>query len=157
MKKNMVGFFLIAIGALTLLGNYGLIDGDYFLLLIGGAFLAAYFMGQRKSIGFLIPGCIVTSVGLFSLVEGLLGRFDGSIFFFFLGAAFIAIHYIHLSQSMRSTTWSLYVGVGLLCFGAFVLTMDFIDLLPFKFIFQNIWPVGLIAVGGYMLLRNKID
>ncbi len=159
MKKNIIAYMLIALGTLTLLGNYGFIQGEFFLLIIGAAFLALYFKNSegKKNIGFLIPGVIVTTIGIFSNIENYLFDFDGPVFLAMLGIAFILIHYIHRQSGRPSSEskWSYYVGVSIFAFSIFVFAVDNLNFTPVNIVFQNIVPIGLILFGLYKLFETK--
>ena len=159
MKGKMLGMVLIAFGILVLLSNMGLFVGEYFLLMVGSVFLVAYYKSTKaeKPIGFLIPGLVTMAVGIFANIERFVGPFDGSVFFVILGMAFILIHSIHSQQTdqPQTTKWAMWVGFGMLCFAAFILLVDFVNLAPFTFIFKNFWPVALILIGGSMIFRQK--
>jgi len=159
MKRNLLAYILIAVGILTLLGNYGFIEGDFFLLIVGAAFLAVYFRNSegKKNIGFLIPGIMVTTVGLFSNVESYLFGFDGPIFIAMIGGAFILINYIHSRQigSSSETKWAHYVGLGIILFAVFVFAVDNLNFTPINLVFENIVPIALIVFGLYKLSGGK--
>lgn len=159
MKKNLLAYILIAVGVLTLLGNYGFIQGEFFLLIVGAAFLAVYFnSGERKkNIGFLIPGLLVTTVGIFSNIEAFLFSFDGPVFLAMIGGAFLLINYIHSGQSANKgdSKWAYYVGCAILMFSIFVFAVDNLNFAPINLVFENIVPIGLILFGAYKLLGSK--
>lgn len=159
MNHIFVGILLIGIGLLSFLGNMGIVTGDFFLILVGAAFLGFYFASQKpvKPLGLLIPGCITLAIGVFSNLEYLFGPFDGPAFFFLLGFSFLAIHGIHTTFSHRSkpSQWALIVGICLMAFGGFILSTTFMDYAPFRFILQNMWPAGLIFGGLLLIFVNK--
>jgi hypothetical protein len=159
MNHLFMGLLLIGIGLFSLLGNFGLVSGEFFLIIVGAVFLAAYMTSKRtpRPLGFLIPGCITLAVGIFSNLEYYIGRYDGPIFFWVLGAAFITIHLIHSQFSglvNRSTQWALMVGAGLIAFGGFVFATMFLEYEPIRFTLHNFWPVALI-LGGIALIFSK--
>lgn len=159
MNHLFMGLLLIGIGLFSLLGNFGLVSGEFFLIIVGAVFLAAYMTSKRtpRPLGFLIPGCITLAIGIFSNLEYYIGQYDGPIFFWVLGAAFIAIHMIHSQFSgliNRSTQWALYVGAGLIAFGGFVFATMFLEYEPIRFMLHNFWPVALI-LGGIALIFSK--
>ena len=65
----LAGVIVIGIGVFFLLGQFVPDVGRWIPLFIGLAFLAA-FMAKREY-GFLIPGCIVSGVGVGIVLEGL--------------------------------------------------------------------------------------
>jgi hypothetical protein len=66
------------------------------LLLVGAGFLLAYILTGRN-LGFLVPGCIVLSIGIFAYLNEnkILPSDGGQIFLLFLAAAFWTIMLIH--------------------------------------------------------------
>lgn len=159
MRKNLLAYILIVVGILTLLGNYGIIEGDFFLLIVGAAFLSVYFKNDygKKNIGFLIPGIIVTTIGVFSNVESYLFSFDGPVFLAMIGGAFILINYIHSRQigNTSESKWAHYVGSGIFVFSVFVFAVDNLNFTPINLFFENIIPIALILFGLYKLSGGK--
>jgi LPXTG-motif cell wall-anchored protein len=108
MKKNLfVGIFVIVIGLILLLSELLRFDSqDYFLLILGAVFVAAYF--YRNRYGFLIPGCILLGISIGEMFNfGTIG----------LGLGFTAIYVIHKLYTKASHWWPLIPGVVLIGIG----------------------------------------
>ncbi len=140
------GMILIVAGVFFLLVNiFPRQIGPSFLLLVGLAFLAAYFLGERN-VGFLIPGSIIAGMGLGVLLAQLIpGRESGGIVVLCLGLGFIAIWLFE-----KGHQWALIPGGILVVIGALVASSElaqFSDL-------GRWWPVILILVGLWVLVRR---
>lgn len=145
----MGGIVLVLAGIFFLLNNlFPMEMGRAFLLLVGAAFLLAYFLGSRK-VGFLIPGGIVSGLGLGTLLSqfapGGPGRESGGITLLGLGLGFGSIWLFE-----RHHQWSLLTGVILGLIGAFVFATELGE-------FRDVsrwWPVVLVLIGGWLLFRR---
>lgn len=159
MENSRFGIFLIAIGIFILLGNFGLMNGSFFLLAVGTAFILVYLKSNptQKKYGLLIPGNILLALGVFNSLEDWLGNLDGPVFFILLGIAFMAVHILHQLHkgSERDTKWAMITGMGMLIFAAFIFMMELTSWPLFATINQYFWPIALIGVGAYMLLGKK--
>ena len=139
--RNMLGLILIGGGLLFLFAQLGLFPGfgNVVLLLLGGIFLYAYFTTKPDyRIGFLIPGSILTGLGVGVLLENapIFGSvFDGGIVPMFLGLGFVLIWFLE-----RRHWWALIPGGILVMSGMSSLR-----------VFGTLWPLALIAVGVYLL------
>jgi len=138
--RNFLALILIGAGVLFLVGQLNILPGfgGLFLLLIGGAFLYAYFntrAGYR--IGFLIPGSILTGLGVGELLsDSLFLRWTGGdITTVTLGLGFCMIWFFE-----RRHWWALIPGGILLATGLFSV-----------FDIGNWWPLALIGLGVYLL------
>lgn len=135
------GALLILAGALFLIGNFFAVDeGPIFLLIVGLAFLFAYFLGRNR-IGFLIAGGIITGLGVGVLLENLLFYNDGVVLIC-LGLGFIFIWVI-----ARNHVWAAITGAILAAIGISEYTNQWTDLWRW-------WPVALILVGIWVLVRR---
>ena len=139
--RNMLGLILIGGGLLFLFAQLGLFPGfgNIVLLLLGGGFLYAYFTTRADyRIGFLIPGAILTGLGVGVLLENapLIGRlFGGGIVPVFLGLGFVLIWFLE-----RKHWWALIPGGVMVLAGlSSVLRIG------------ALWPIVLIALGMYLL------
>lgn len=161
--KGIFGVFLMFAGAFLLLERLHLIDGDIFLLLLGGAFITAYFANKR-SIGFLIPGSILTWFGLYSLLMEqpfweLKDQYAGGLLFIALGLAFLTI-FLHTAfhEEGSARFWPLYPGLGLIFF-ALIVQYEF-TFIPQQYVdyVKTYWPGLIVFIGLVMILtagRNK--
>jgi hypothetical protein len=142
--RTTLGLILIGGGVLFLLGTFSSFGGfgDLVLLALGGAFMYGYFStkgGHR--IGFLIPGAILSGIGVGQVLDhlafnGLFNRFlGGDITALTLGLGFCAIWFFE-----RKHWWSLIPGTILVLAG--LSSMAYIGAL---------WPLALIIIGVYLL------
>lgn len=140
------GIALVLIGIFFLLNNFfPNTVGRSFLLLVGVAFLLAYFMGRRR-VGFLIPGGIVSGLGLgVLLAQWFPGRESGGIVLLCMAAGFGSIWIFE-----RSQRWALIPGGILALIGAFVLTSELAGLGDLRLW----WPAILILLGLWVLLSR---
>jgi hypothetical protein len=139
--RNMLGLILIGGGLLFLFAQLGLFPGfgNVVLLLLGGVFLYAYFTTKADyRIGFLIPGSILTGLGVGVLLENapVFGNIlGGGIVPVFLGLGFVLIWFLD-----RRHWWALIPGGIMLLAGlSSVLRIG------------ALWPIVLIALGVYLL------
>ena len=140
------GVVLVLAGIFFLLDNlYPGVVGQGFLLLVGVAFLLAYFLGGRN-VGFLIPGGIISGLGLGTLLaRWLSGAESGGITVLCMGLGFITIRLFE-----RSHQWSLIVGGILAAIGAFILAGEVAELRDLG----RWWPALLILLGLWVLMRR---
>lgn len=116
----VVGVILIVIGlaleALIIagIGTRLLNPGALFLGAIGGGLLAAYV--YTGVYGFLIPGCILSSLWLtITVVEAVPfwpGDLDGAIILGGLAASFFAIYLVDLFHAGKRRIWPVWPGLG---------------------------------------------
>jgi hypothetical protein len=133
------GGVLFLFAQLNIFPGFGNIDfGDFVLLLLGGAFLYAYFSTKASHrVGFLIPGAILFGIGTGTLISHLpiVNSFtgDGDIVPITLGLGFCLIWLLE-----RKHWWALIPG-GFLIFAGLSTAVG------------NLWPVALIIIGVYLL------
>ena len=157
-KNVRVGIILILVGVLSGLGTLKIFSGELVLYLFSIGFLGAYF-GYRRNVGFLIPGCILASIAVFSSVEQRMPGFDGLYFLLFLGTAFIAvflIHTLHNSSSWGERYWPLFPGLSLMIIGFLTLAVEN-KLLRFDLKYLNfVTPAILVIAGAVILINNFV-
>jgi hypothetical protein len=136
------GLILIVLGVAFLLSQYFEFGPALFLVLLGLVFLIPY--GLTRSYGLLIPGCILTGIGL-----GLV--FDrpplGTVIAvpIGLGLGFIAIFVIQLIVAQQSHWWSLIPGVLLVGVGI-------AEGVPqAQLLIEKGWPLILVLIGLLIL------
>ena len=142
------GAILVIAGIFFLIVNlFPAVGGGAFLLLLGIAFLAAYFLGGRR-LGFLIPGGILSGLGIGVLLNTstLLAGYGGLVVLF-LGLGFVFIWVFEGRQY-----WTLIAGAVLVFIGAVSIASEVYgtraeDVLRW-------WPVVLIALGIWLLWRR---
>lgn len=145
-RGGAAGIILVIAGIFFLLVNFFPRQvGPSFLLLVGVAFLAAYFLGGRH-VGFLIPGGIIAGLGVGVLVaQTSPGQESGGIILVCLALGFVAIWVFE-----RGHQWSLIPGGILAAIGAFVLSNELVQL---NYV-ARWWPAILILVGLWALIRR---
>lgn len=164
-RKTTLGIILIIIGVLWTLSNLEFINSQWFLPAIGLVFLGAYFYKdskkQKETIGFLIAGCVILMVGLFSLINNsfYLGLLEGPLFFFFIGFSFLLVYFIHTrnltEQHHGNLKWSFYTGLVIIGFGIFVLFTSTLNTPLMQRVYSLLWPMGLILLGLYIVIKQK--
>ena len=143
--RNVLALILIGGGVLFLFAQLGLFPGfgSIVLLLLGGVFLYAYFTTKAAyRLGFLIPGAILTGLGVGVLLENapLVGDlFGGGIVPLFLGLGFVLIWFLE-----RSHWWALIPG-GVLVLASLSSILQI----------GALWPVVLIVLGVYLLYEQS--
>ena len=157
MNAVIGGAILILIGVLALLTNFLAFPGFLFLLTPGLAFLT-WGMLARKT-GLIVPGGVLTGIagGIF-LIEGPLSRLDdpanGAVFLLSLAAGFFLISLLALYTERGRLVWWPFIPGGIMAvIGAMLLGGE--TGLKALQLFNQGWPVILIAIGAYLLLRRK--
>lgn len=165
MKSNRAAILLIGIGALLLMLNLLNLGGQSFLFVVGAVFIGFYaateVRHERGSVGLLIPGTILLSIGTFATLEHffILGRYETPIFFLLLGTAFLLIHLIHyVRHGFRhffSSTWAFIVTVILYGLAVMNLFYRFYNLMLPHWIRDNVFAMILILVGIVLVFTTK--
>ncbi len=138
---RLLGAVLLAVGALSLLGELGMGFGWVWIALVSAGFLHAY--RQHDHYSYLIAGSVAAGTALGLLLEGEWG-WDG-FFLVSLGAGFLVIDRVEPVTSR----WPVYpaavlTGLGLLIWigGTGMLA--------------SVWfPLLLILLGAYLLVRER--
>lgn len=141
-RKLTAGVVLIVVGlAFFASSKMGYLRGELILAILGAAFLAAYLVLGRY--GLLIPGCILTGLGLGSLLgDGVVGASSAKLG---LGLGFLAIYALAWLRERQSHWWPLIPG-GILTLSAIHRMEE-----AMGYLFQN-WPLILVAVGVALLI-----
>lgn len=148
---------IIGIGLFFLLARYVPDIGAWIPLFIGLIFLAAFLV--KREYGYLIPGCIVSGVGVGILLEMAVGDpWSGSVVLFSIGGGFIAIWVASMlvrmadkdwphgeSKDAGDALWWPLIPGGILILIGLVVLADGSDLLQW-------WPLLLIGAGIIVLL-----
>lgn len=116
-----------------------------FLAGIGLSFWLIYAL-NRENWWALIPGGVLVTLAVVAGIEPFVGGdLGGGIFMLGIGLTFVLIGVIPTPQGRMR--WAFIPAVVLLFLGIFIVT----PLLP---LLKYIWPVALILLGGYFVLRN---
>jgi len=151
---------IIGIGAFFLLAQLVPDIGRWIPLLIGVIFLAAFV--ARREYGFLIPGCIVSGVGVGVLLAGVVDdRWSGAVVLLSIAGGFIAIWVISTllrlgdkewptgasHDAARALWWPLIPGGILALIGVVVLAEE-----GFESNLLRWWPLLIIGAGIVVLV-----
>ena len=118
-------------------------DGLVFFAGISIGFWWVYFTGTERWWA-IIPAGVLLTLGIVSSLENVSGIETGGLFFLGLGLTFILVATLPGEKSGRSWAW--IPGVILLLFGVLLGT-------PYQGITEYLWPVVLIILGGYFVVR----
>ena len=129
----------------TYLPNISNLGGTIFLGGIGLGFWVIY-LTNREYWWAIIPGGVLLTLAVVTLAEDFIaGDSEGGVFFMGLSVTFLLVA---LLAKPRESFWWAYIPAGVL----FVLGVFLIG--PLQSIFNYIWPVALILIGGILLFRN---
>jgi hypothetical protein len=142
------GAILIGVGALLLVGQLAPGAGRYVVLVVGLALLAGFV--ATRAYGFLIPGGIVTGIGVgIVLTEAYPSA--GGLFLLSLAAGFASIWVIGSLFRLRENHWWPLIPAAILGTIGTVSVADqsgqFGDLLRLA------WPIALVVVGALIVVR----
>ena len=117
-------------------------DSLVFFAGISLAFLWVYFADTSRWWA-IIPAGIMLTLGTISVLDEVSGVENGGVLFLGLGLTFILLTIL---PGGSSRSWALIPGVILLIFGAILGT-------PLAGFTQYLWPVILVLLGGYLIVR----
>jgi hypothetical protein len=148
MSRLMPGLILIGLGVLFLLAQFFPI-GDWFLLILGLAFLASYFLTRRD--GLLWPAGVLTGLGTAILVSERL-RLDGPLqaasILLGLSAGFFAIYVIDQLYTPPTPAAPLWAGLGTGLAGVIFVLIGLGVLSESVWgLIGQLWPLALIVAG----------
>ncbi len=145
------------IPAMTLLGLAGTVVVDSLLpglsnfggaLFLGGIGLSFWiiYLTNREFWWAIIPGGVLLTLSAVTVAEDYIsGDSEGGVFFMGLAVTFLLVA---LLAKPRESFWWAYIPAGVL----FVMGVFLIG--PLNSLFNYVWPVALILVGGMILFRN---
>jgi putative adhesin len=148
------GLILIAVGVVVLFGSWFPGRGAWLFLGLGVAFLVARVMTGRP--GYAVPAGILLGFGSFIWFTetGMLsGSAAGGTFFIFLGLGFLAAYAI---AARPASAWPVFPGVALIGFGVFIQAATLGAPLGQFWWVADYWPLALVLVGGWLLVRNRV-
>lgn len=145
------GMGLLSLGVLMLVEEFFPGNdwaGAIFLGGIGVSFWIIYLM-NRENWWAVIPGGVLVTLATVAGIEPFVGGdVGGGIFMIGLSLTFFLVAVLPTAQGRMN--WAFIPGVILLIIGIFLIT----PLLP---LFSYVWPIALILVGGYFILRNFLS
>jgi hypothetical protein len=162
----ILGAVLIGLGVLFLVAQIpgvrlGYVLWPFFIIVPGLAFFAGMVLGGRGAGGLAVPGSIVTTVGLILLYQNYTNHWESWAYAWGLIPMAVGI------GLMINGAWSFrpglvtqgrrlaITGLGLfLVFGAFFEVLIFRGFIGYA---QWLWPVLLIVLGLFLLLRRGRD
>lgn len=143
------GMILIALGALFFFVQLTDLGGEAIVAVIGGAFLVAY--AFTRQYGFLVPGGIMTGLGLGILVQSQATPEAGGVVVIGLGAGFLSIYLIDLLVRGASALWWPIIPGGILATIGILVEADRVEVLAEL---EWAWPLILIAIGVIVLFTQ---
>jgi hypothetical protein len=149
------GVILIALGALFLFVQLTDVGGEAVVAVIGGAFLVTY--AFTRHYGFLVPGGILTGLGLGIVFQSTGTPEEGGVVVLGLGAGFLSIYVIDLLVRPASALWWPIIPGGILTTIGVMLQADQSELLGEL---EWVWPLMLIVMGVLVLsaqIRRRTD
>ena len=146
-RRVVPGLVLIALGVLFLLFQQVGVGGEAVVAVIGLVLLAGY--AYTRNYGFLIPGGIMTGLGM-GIILAARSPGGGSAVLLGLGLGFLSIYVIARWRHMPAGWWPLIPGGVITVIGLLVAAGES-GLLAAA---GRWWPVVLILVGVYLLLRR---
>lgn len=158
-RKSLIwGTILVLAGIMSGLAALDLVTGLVSVAILGAGFLAAYIFAKR-TLGFLIPGCVLAAVAVFAIVKvQFVAGLDGDAFLILLGLTFFIIFFVHTfrieKEAWGARYWPLFPGISLVVLGILVtaiqnkwLNMDIRYL-------NLITPVMLVVIGIIIAVRG---
>ncbi len=155
-KETIGGIFLIGIGLLVLLAQFGQMPniGLLFLPALGALFLVWGILTREG--GLMIPGGILSGIGwgvyaMSGPFADVSGDAEGGIFLLIFGAGFALITLLTALFTEETHWWALIPGGILATIGVAIMTDGM--LLNVVELVGKYWPVTLIAVGLYVIYK----
>lgn len=147
---NIGGVILIALGLFFLGVQFNLFGAELIVSLIGVCFLVPYFAGGRRQFGFLVPGSLLTCLGLgiTFAAQGIWPPANGMIVMLGLTAGFGGI-----SVLAPERPWWPLIPAG---FFAVISALAGISAFPwFRWARDAMLGLVLVAVGVLLMLRSR--
>lgn len=151
-SRLITALILIAVGGILLIGQLTE-QWEFVLLVLGVGFLGAYFL--TRNYGFLVPGGILSGIGVGVLLETLIsdvpGDFEAALFLVPFGCGFILIWILDRVYTQESNWWPLIPGGIMVVIGLAVgiggVALDLLALVG------TWWPLILVLIGGWILFN----
>lgn len=150
MERNRVtlGAILVALGVVFLAGQQLGVGGEGVVAAIGLGFLVAYILTRHY--GFLVPGGIMTGLGVGIIYESRMHA-QGASVLLGLGLGFLSIYVIDAAGRKAPRGWWPLIPGGVLTLIGLLQAAGGPGVLSS---ISRWWPVLLIAIGAYLLLRR---
>ncbi|MCP4358582.1 MAG: hypothetical protein GY796_11245 [Chloroflexi bacterium] len=155
-KETIGGIFLIGIGFLVLLAQFGIMPnlGLLFLPALGAVFLAWGILTRED--GLMIPGGILSGIGwgviaMSSDLAFLNADNEGGIFLIIFGMGFALITLLTAVFTDETHWWALIPGGILATIGVAIMTNGV--LLNIVELVGKYWPITLIVLGLYVVYK----
>lgn len=163
-NKNLLAIVMIIIGLMMLVSRVIEIPYEFNILLISGIFILGYYMSgdnytNRKPI-LLVIGVIISVVNLNGILNDFLNstKYKSVLFFILLGIGFLSIHFISSGKTnipgKYIQSWSLRTGIISFLIGTTIFVLSIFDWKVTVVIINNIWPIGLILAGIFIIVNN---
>jgi hypothetical protein len=159
----IAGVILMGLGGLFLIaqllgGTFWAYFWPYLIIGVGLTFLVSMITGGRGAGGLAIPGSVVTTVGTILFIQNAFGWWESWTFAWTfivisVGVGIYMMGVINESEKAKSTGVNI-AGIGavlLFVFGAFFGMGS--SFLGFSFAGRIIWPLMMIAVGAFLVVR----
>lgn len=145
-RSLIAGVALVVLGAYLAFVQITGFGGEAVVALIGLAFLGAY--AVTRTYGFLIPGAIMTGLGVGILWETQIDPGGGSVVIG-LGVGFLAIYVIDRMISAETAHWWPLIPGGILTVVGVMIVAGQQRWLEQM---EWLWPVALVAIGAVLIL-----
>ena len=145
----VAGLLLISVGLALFFLKDSLESRVVVFFLIGGGFLSAFL--YERNYGFLVPGGILTGLGLGLLVEDWAFVPIAEPVPFGLGVGFLLIYALDTLYTRCGGIWPLFPGTILVLVGSGAQR----DLV--RWLFREGWPLVLVAAGVVLVLRGLLQ
>ncbi|MGH2348573.1 MAG: hypothetical protein ACRDFT_03785 [bacterium] len=147
-RRVLPGIILIVLGVVFLLAQQGRVGGQAVVAAIGIAFLVAFL--YTRNYGFLVPGGIMTGLGLGIIYQSQADR--GWAVLLGLGLGFVSIYALDvLTGGRRGGQWWPLIPGGILTFFGLAQASGILGTIG------RWWPILLIVIGLYLLFRRRAD
>ena len=150
-REQVPGLALVIIGATLLVLLQLGATGEVVVALVGAAFLVVY--AATRSYGFLVPGGILTGLGIGLVLESILALGGGVLLSLAAGFAFVAL-LDRIAGGRREGGWWPLIPAGILAVTGLTQVLGGWEIL------RQWWPLALIAVGvaGFVrAYRRDVD
>ena len=121
-------------------------EGSIFLGSLSLGFLVVYLLNQEMWWA-LIPGGVLSTLALVAALDDIGGMDTGAIFFLGLGVTFALVGSVPTPKGRMTWAW---IPAGVM------LVLAVVILTSAEGIFNMLWPLILVGIGGLILFRNLI-